>query len=89
MQDGGDAVKNKVNIRIGNNSVPISMIFLDVLSAVKIGVKYGPNTKKPIAALIREMMDGEEKINTQVVHQKILLCVLPKTKRDIVLSVDA
>ena len=79
-------MKNKINIRVGKNSIPVSNVFLNALSVMKFGIKYGAETKKQIAALIREMMSEESRINTYAVHQKILLEVLPKTKRDIVLS---
>lgn len=78
----------KINIRIGNNSVPVSMVFLNALSVMKFGAKYGPKTKKQVNELIRGLMADEVHLNTQTVYQKILLEVLPKTKRELVLSND-
>lgn len=79
-------MNKKINIRIGNNSVPINIVFLHALSVVKYGVKYGPETKKQINEIIRDLMVDEVRINTQAVYQAILLEVLPKTKKEIILK---
>lgn len=76
----------KIHIRIGNNSIPINRLFLDALSVMKYGVKYGPKTKRQTNELIRGLMADEVRINTQTVHQAILLEVLPKTKKALILS---
>lgn len=75
----------KINIRIGNNSVPVSMVFLNALSVMKFGEKYSPKTKRQVNELIRSLMTDEVRINTQTVYQAILLEVLPKTKKALVL----
>lgn len=81
-------MSKKTYIRIGRNSVPISMVFLNALSVMKFGEKYGPKTKKQVNELIRDLMVDEVRINTQVVYQVILLEVLPKTRKALILSDD-
>ena len=78
----------KNHIRIGNNSVPVNRVFLDALSVVKFGVRYGPKTKKQVNQVIRDLMADEVRINTQAVYNAILLEVLPKTKKALILSDD-
>lgn len=77
-------MSKKINIRVGNNSVPVSLVFLDALSVMKFGAKYGAETKKQTNELIRELMKGKARINTNTVYEAILLEILPKTKRLII-----
>jgi hypothetical protein len=80
---------SKINISIRNNPVTIDKYFLDLLSVARFDAKYeDQDIRKQVNAIVRDLVSNEPKINPMIVHQKIALSLLPKSKQAIMLSTD-
>lgn len=72
----------RVKIYLNGQVSQVDMFFLDALSLKHFGEKYEDcSEKKEVRKIVRDMMAGTA-INTQAIHQKILLSFLPDEVRN-------
>lgn len=72
----------RVKIYLNGQVSQVDMFFLDALSLKHFGEKYEDcSEKKEVRKIVRDMMAGTV-VNTQAIHQKILLSFLPEEVRN-------
>lgn len=82
-------VTQKVNIKIRNKPVTIDKFFLDLLAAARFDEKYeSEEVRRQVNAIVRDLVSNEPEVIPQLVHQKIALSLLPKSKQAIMLSTE-
>jgi hypothetical protein len=79
----------KVNIKIRNKAVTIDKFFLDLLAVARFDKKYeGNEVRKQINVIVRDLVSNEPEVVPQIVHQKIALSLLPKSKQTLMLTAE-
>lgn len=79
----------KINIKIRNKAVTIDKYFLDLLAVARFDKKYeGDEVRKQINIIVRDLVSNEPEVIPQLVHQKIALSLLPKSKQAIILATE-